>query len=242
MKKTDWGVKRWDSWDSEENEEKDVVMIDSKTDEMPHAVWPLVQRKVKAQRQQTQQVDSPQFRKHIWEDILLLSLLKEPPSSSKRPGGKIQAKLVHASDMTSHLDFIDQEEDKENKQHYHNLHRASPACVQGVPRTYSLVGRVILLYRKVWPNEEVFPGHLEPWKSIKRYKKFLDRWEWDRPSTPLSMDRAMFTVEMKAKILQCIPSTWYGMLIFTLTLVLGQDIYNLEQSIADLGETDKFQE
>lgn len=55
-------------------------------------------------------------------------------------------------------------------------------------------------------------------------------------------DRAMFTVEMKAKILQCIPSTWYGMLIFTLTLVLGQDIYNLEQSIADLGETDKFQE
>lgn len=52
----------------------------------------------------------------------------------------------------------------------------------------------------------------------------------------------MFTVEMKAEILQCIPSTWYGMLIFTLTLVLGQDIYNLEQSIADLGETDKFQE
>lgn len=38
VKKTDWGVKRWDSWDSEENEEKDVVMIDSKTDEMPHAV------------------------------------------------------------------------------------------------------------------------------------------------------------------------------------------------------------
>ena len=47
---------------------------------------------------------------------------------------------------------------------------------------------------------------------------------------------------MKAKILQTTPSTWYGTLISVLRSAMGQDIYDIGLSVADLGETDKSQE
>lgn len=42
---------------------------------------------------------------------------------------------------------------------------------------------------------------------------------------------------MKTKIFQSISSIWYGTLISMLSLVMGQDIYDVE-----LREIDKFQE
>lgn len=55
-------------------------------------------------------------------------------------------------------------------------------------------------------------------------------------------DGAIFTAETRAKILQPTPSTCYGMLISMLSSVVGQDICDVGQSIADLGETDGSQE
>lgn len=49
-------------------------------------------------------------------------------------------------------------------------------------------------------------------------------------------DHSTFTTRMKTKIFQSIPSTWYGILISVLSLVMGQEIYDVE-----LGEIDKFQ-
>ena len=49
--KPDWDDKRWDLWESEESEEEDVVVIDIKTVETPHAVQSLVRREAKAQQQ-----------------------------------------------------------------------------------------------------------------------------------------------------------------------------------------------
>lgn len=47
---------------------------------------------------------------------------------------------------------------------------------------------------------------------------------------------------MKTKILQLAHSTSYGILVAMLSPVMGQDIYDVGQSIAYLGETDKSQE
>lgn len=55
-------------------------------------------------------------------------------------------------------------------------------------------------------------------------------------------DQTTFTTEMKAKTLQVAPSAWYETLIYRLSPVVRQDIHEVEQSIADLGESDKFQE
>lgn len=55
-------------------------------------------------------------------------------------------------------------------------------------------------------------------------------------------DRATFTAGIKTKVLQSSPSTCYGTLLTTLSPVMGQDIYGVEQAIADVGETDKFWE
>ena len=52
-------------------------------------------------------------------------------------------------------------------------------------------------------------------------------------------DWATFTAGMKAKILQSTPMNWYGMLVFMLSPVVEQDIYDVGQSVADLRETDK---
>lgn len=50
---------------------------------------------------------------------------------------------------------------------------------------------------------------------------------------------ATFAAGMKDKIFQFTPSTWYGKLISILSPVVGQDIYDVGKSIADLGKTDK---
>ena len=56
--KTDWNVKRWNPWESEEKEEKDVV-IDSETDEMLGDIQPLIKEKAKTQEQQYQRAKQP---------------------------------------------------------------------------------------------------------------------------------------------------------------------------------------
>lgn len=48
-------------------------------------------------------------------------------------------------------------------------------------------------------------------------------------------DHSTFTTGMKTKIFQSIPSTWYETLISMVSLVMGQEIYDVE-----LGETDRF--
>ena len=53
---------------------------------------------------------------------------------------------------------------------------------------------------------------------------------------------ATFTAGMRAKILQLAPSNRYGTLVSMLSLVLGQAMYKVGQSVADLGDTDKSQE
>ena len=47
---------------------------------------------------------------------------------------------------------------------------------------------------------------------------------------------------MEANILQSAPGTWYGTLVYMLSPVMGQDIYDVGQSIANLGDTNKSQE
>ncbi|XP_034509887.1 uncharacterized protein LOC109490178 isoform X5 [Ailuropoda melanoleuca] len=47
---------------------------------------------------------------------------------------------------------------------------------------------------------------------------------------------------MEANTLQSEPRTWYGMLISMLSPVTGQNIYDVGQSVAHLGDTDKSQE
>lgn len=47
---------------------------------------------------------------------------------------------------------------------------------------------------------------------------------------------------MEANILQSEPRTWYGTLRSMPSPVMGQNIYDVEQSITDLGGTDKSQE
>ena len=58
VRKTDWNVKRWNPWESEEKEEKDVV-IDSETDEMLGDIQPLIKEKAKTQEQQYQRAKQP---------------------------------------------------------------------------------------------------------------------------------------------------------------------------------------
>ena len=55
-------------------------------------------------------------------------------------------------------------------------------------------------------------------------------------------DSATLAARMKAKILQLAHSTSYGILVSTLSPVVGQDIYDVGQSTAYLGEIDKPQE
>ena len=49
-------------------------------------------------------------------------------------------------------------------------------------------------------------------------------------------NQAIFTAEIKVKILQSTPSTWYGALTSMLSPVMGQDIYDVGQSIAVWGK------
>lgn len=53
-------------------------------------------------------------------------------------------------------------------------------------------------------------------------------------------DQATFIEEIKAKIIQFIPSTWYGMLITILSSVMGQDIYDVGQIIKPLLKRQKY--
>lgn len=48
-------------------------------------------------------------------------------------------------------------------------------------------------------------------------------------------NQATFTAGMKANILQPAATTWYGTLISTLNPVMGQNIYDVGQSIAEAG-------
>lgn len=52
-------------------------------------------------------------------------------------------------------------------------------------------------------------------------------------------DQVTFNADMKAKILQYTPSTWYGTLIFMMSPVVGQDLYDVRQSIVDVRRNDK---
>lgn len=52
-------------------------------------------------------------------------------------------------------------------------------------------------------------------------------------------DQVTFNADMKDKILQYTPSPWYGMLIFMLSPVVGQGIYDVRQSIVDVRRNDK---
>lgn len=47
---------------------------------------------------------------------------------------------------------------------------------------------------------------------------------------------ATFTVGIEARIFQSVLSTWYRTLISMLNAVVGQNIYDAGQSIADLGK------
>lgn len=51
--KPDWGALTWNPWENNENEQE-VVVIDSEVDGMPHAIQPLIQQKTKAKQQQSQ--------------------------------------------------------------------------------------------------------------------------------------------------------------------------------------------
>ena len=43
-----------------------------------------------------------------------------------------------------------------------------------------------------------------------------------------------FSIGMESNILQFTPSTWHGKLVSLLSLAVGQDIYDVRKSIADL--------
>lgn len=80
------------------------------------------------------------------------------------------------------------------------------------------------------------------WKSIQRVQQILRDLEMrqgiDAP-VPEGPAQATFTTRMKAKILQCALSSWYGTLKSMRSPAVGQDIYDAGQSITDLCETDK---
>lgn len=57
--KPDGDTKRWNPWASGESKEEGAVVTDSDTDTTSHAVQSLIQRKVKAWRQQPQPVGQP---------------------------------------------------------------------------------------------------------------------------------------------------------------------------------------
>lgn len=57
----------------------------------------------------------------------------------------------------------------------------------------------------------------------------------------LEMRQASMPLSLKALIGQCLlPRSWYGALASMLTPVMEQSIYDIRQSIADLGDTEKI--
>lgn len=57
----------------------------------------------------------------------------------------------------------------------------------------------------------------------------------------LEMRQASMPLSLKALIGQCLlPRSWYGALASILTPVMEQSIYDIRQSIADLGDTEKI--
>lgn len=80
------------------------------------------------------------------------------------------------------------------------------------------------------------------WKSIDRVSQNLRGLKIRQGIYPPVFEgpnQATFTARMKANILQCALSTWYGTLRSMLSPKVGQDIYDVGQAIDDLGETEK---
>lgn len=89
------------------------------------------------------------------------------------------------------------------------------------------------------------PWALHPWKSIQEVQQIFRtlrvRLAIYNPIFE-GPDWATFTAGRKAKIIQPTPKTHFGTLISMRNPDGGQNIYDVGQSAADLGETDKSQE
>lgn len=162
-------------------------------------IWPLVQRKPKpCNSNPTQQ--KPQFRKcSWWENIFLLSLLTQLPSSSKRPGERSRHGYCN-HEMCGWWHFSDKAGGRKNEPYHPALLSRRHSGGFKVLLDYSILQGSLAL--SMWD-----PGNLQ-----KKHKKFLGGWKWGHYACKGPVC-ATFTAGTKANILQLAHSTWYRKLI-----------------------------